>query len=60
MFVTYSHWNIGIVEIMMDEVDGRSYKEGYRVQVVQYSRDEVSTKLGFEKLPRTSLCSFKT
>ena len=49
-----------MVEILMGEVEERSYKEGYRVQVVQESTDEVSTKLRFEKLRETSLFSFKT
>ena len=46
----YIHGMIGMVEIMVDEVEGRSYKGVTRVHVVQESRDEVSTKPRFEKL----------
>ena len=43
----------------MGEVEGISYKDGSRVQVVQESRDEAATKLRFEKLRETSLFRFK-
>ena len=44
----------------MGEVEGRSYKDGSRAQVVQEYRDEVATKPRFEKLCETSLFTFKT
>ena len=41
---------IGMVEKMVGEVEGRSQKDGSRVQVVLRSRDEGSMKSSFEKL----------
>ena len=49
-----------MVDITMDEVEVIYYKDGSRSQVVQDSRDEVSTKPRFEKLHETSLFTFKT
>ena len=49
-----------MVEIIMDEVEGRSYKEGSQVPVVQDSGDEVSMKLSFKKLHETSIFIFRT
>ena len=51
---------IGMVDKMVDEVEGRSYYGGYRVQVVHMSRDEGATKSSFEKLRESSLFLFKT
>ena len=51
---------IGMVEKMVDEVEGRSYYGGSRVQVVHKSRDEGATNSSFEKLHESSLFLFKT
>ena len=42
-----------MVDILMGEVEGRSYKDGSRAQVIQDSRDEVSMNTRFEKLHET-------
>ena len=39
-----------MVEKIVGEVEGRSQKDGSRVQVVLRSRDEGATKSSFEKL----------
>ena len=44
----------------MGEVEGRSYKDGYRAKVVQKSREEPAMKLIFEKLHKTYLFTFRT
>ena len=49
-----------MVEILMGEVEGRSYKEGSGVQMVQKSREESDMKLIFEKLLEYSLFTFET
>ena len=49
-----------MVDIIMAEVEVRSYKGVTRVHVVEESRDEVSTKPRFEKLPETCIFIFKT
>ena len=49
---------IGMVEKMVDEVEGRSYKGGSQFQVVHKSRDEGATKPSFEKLHEYSLFLF--
>ena len=41
---------IGMVEKMVGEVEGRSQKDGSRVQLVLGSRDGGSMKYSFEKL----------
>ena len=51
---------IGMVEKMVDEVEGISYLGGSQVQVVHRSRDEGATKSSFEKLRESSLFIFLT
>ena len=49
-----------MVEEMVDEMEGRSYKGGSQFHMVHKSRDEDAMNLIFEKLRESSLFPFET